>query len=63
MLLTTGMIFSAEDKLGRTYIYKFLGIKLNDATSCSYIHLRNETLNMYTDVEYAWFRERKIEMC
>lgn len=63
MLLMTGMTFTAKDKLGRTYIYKFIGIETNENTGCAYIHLHNETLNVSTNVEYAWFRERTIQTC
>lgn len=59
-MLNTGTIFQAEDILGQKYVYEFLGIDLNDITGCSYINLHNMTLNCQTDVEYAWFRERKI---
>lgn len=62
MLLTTNTIFMATDKLGRIYIYKFIGIKTYSQTGCDYIHMLNLTNNTYTDVEAQWFAERKIRL-
>lgn len=59
-MLTTGTVFQAVDKQNHEYVYEFCGIKLDDCTGCSYIRLRNLTLEEWTDVEYAWFRGRKI---
>lgn len=59
-VLKSGTVFEAVDGLNHRYCYVFSGIKLDDSTGCSYIRLYNRTLDTWTDVEYAWFTERKI---
>lgn len=62
--LQTGDIFTAKDKLGKHYRYKFLGIDLHDllsGTGCAYIELYNMDSGTRTCVEGAWFRERTIK--
>lgn len=59
-VLQSGTVFNATDSLGQTYLYKFEGIQMNDATGCSYIKLYNITNGKETNVEYAWFKEREI---
>ena len=55
-------IFKATDRLGRTYLYRFLEVnKEKDTTGCAYIHLYNFTTLSYTSVEEEWFHQRKIE--
>ena len=61
-MLQTGTIFSATDKMGCTYTYRFQGVILGDSTGCSYIQLENLTIGGMTAVEYSWFRERKIQI-
>lgn len=58
--LCEGVRFSAEDKLRRTYEYRFEGIE-NTENGCG-IHLHNLTNGTETYVEKEWFRQRKISI-
>lgn len=61
MILKAGTRFTVKDKLGREYLYEFIGLDLNDPTGCGYIHLFNLTMNRDTAVERQWFEERIIK--
>ena len=65
-LLKTGDKFIATDKLGRSYLYVFLGIDLSDlaeGAGCRSVILRNITTDTLTRVETAWFSQRHITRC
>lgn len=58
--LCEGVRFTAEDKLGRKYEYRYEG---TEKTSNGYdIHLHNLTNDTETYVENEWFRQRIIKI-
>ena len=60
--MKTGTVFQATDSLGHSYMYEFCGVDLEDSTGCRYTCLRNLTTGELANVEYAWFRRRKIKV-
>lgn len=58
--LCEGARFSAEDKLGKKYQYRYEG---TEKTENGYdIRLHNLTDGTETNVEKEWFRQRKIKI-
>lgn len=62
-VLKTGTEFTAIDKLGSKYRYRFVGVDLHDlaeGVGCRYLVLRNLDTDSNTCVEAQWFTEREI---
>lgn len=58
--LCEGAIFTAEDKLGRIFRYRYEGTE-KTLNGCD-IHLHNLTDGTETYAEKAWFGQRKIKI-
>lgn len=58
--LCEGVAFTAEDKLGRIFRYRYEGIE-KTVNNCD-VHLHNLTDGTETYVEKAWFGQRKIKI-
>ena len=58
--LCEGARFSAEDKMGKKYQYRYEGIE--KTVNGMDIHLHNPTDGTETYVVKEWFRQRKIKI-
>lgn len=54
-----GTVFEAVDKLGNKFLYRFERVDHTDGPDRAY-KLWNLTTNEATEVEAAWFGQRKI---
>lgn len=57
--LKEGTVFEAVDKLGNKFLYRFERVDHTDGPDRAY-KLWNLTANEATEVEAAWFGQRKI---
>lgn len=57
--LKEGTVFEAVDRLGNSFLYRFERVDRTDGPDRAY-KLRNLTTNEETEVEAAWFGQRKI---
>lgn len=57
--LQEGTVFEAVDKLGNRFLYRFERLDRTDGPDRAY-KLWNLTTNEETEVEAAWFGQRKI---
>ena len=57
--LQEGTVFEAVDKLGNRFLYRFERVDRTDGPDRAY-KLWNLTTNEETEVEAAWFGQRKI---
>lgn len=57
--LKEGTMFEAVDKLGNKFLYRFERVDHTDGPDRAY-KLWNLTTNEATEVEAAWFGQRKI---
>lgn len=61
--LSSGDVFTAMDRCGNQYTYRFLGLDLSDledGLGCRYIRLYNVDNDTETCVEALWFTQRLI---